>query len=68
MTGGFTPHHGFLIRMHLNLIDEYAKALDELDARIEEAMAPLHAARELLCSRTSPRRSLRCSSPKPAPT
>jgi transposase len=50
LTGGFTPHHGFLIRMHLNLIDEYAKALDELDARIEEAMAPLRAARELLCS------------------
>ena len=36
--------------MHLNLIDEYAKALDELDARIEEAMAPLRAAGELLCS------------------
>src|ERR1700738_2466293 len=36
-TGGFPPRHGFLIRMHLNLIDEYAKALDELDARIEEA-------------------------------
>lgn len=32
LTGGFTAHHGFLIRMHLNLIDEHAKALDELDA------------------------------------
>ena len=50
LTGRFTAHHGFLIRMHLNLIDEYAKALDELDARIEEAMAPLRAARDLLCS------------------
>jgi transposase len=49
LTGRFTPHHGFLIRMHLNLIDEYAKALVELDARIEEAMAPLRAARDLLC-------------------
>jgi len=50
LTGASTAHHGFLIRMHLNLIDEYAKALDELDARIEEAMPPLRAARELLCS------------------
>jgi hypothetical protein len=51
LTGGFTAHHGFLIRMHLNLIDEYAKALDELDARIEEAMAPLRAAWELASHR-----------------
>jgi transposase len=50
LTGRFTPHHGFLIRMHLNLIDEYAKAIDELDARIEEAMEPFRAARELLIS------------------
>ena len=41
LTGRFTAHHGYLIRMHLNLIDEYAQALADLDARIDEAMAPL---------------------------
>jgi transposase len=50
LTGRFTPHHGFLIRMHLKLIDQHTQALQRLEARIEEAMAPLHAARELLCS------------------
>ncbi|HTX98373.1 MAG TPA: IS110 family transposase [Mycobacterium sp.] len=50
LTGRFTPHHGFLIGMHLNLIDEYANALAELDARIGEAMTPFRAARDLLIS------------------
>ena len=50
LTGRFTPHHGFLIGMHLNLIDEYANSLAELDARIEETMKPFRAARELLVS------------------
>jgi hypothetical protein len=36
--------------MHLNLIDQDEQALAELEARIEEAMAPLAAARELLVS------------------
>lgn len=50
LTGRFTAHHGFLINMHLTLIDQYTQALTELDAKIEEAMAPLAAARELLVS------------------
>jgi transposase len=50
LTGRFTAHHGYLIRMHLNLIDEYGQALADLDARIGEAMTPLAAARELLMS------------------
>src|SRR5664279_4151510 len=50
LTGRFTAHHGFLIRMHLGLIDQYSQALTELDARISEAMEPLAAARELLIS------------------
>jgi len=50
LTGRFTAHHGFLIRMHLTLIDQYSQALTELEARIEEAMEPLAAARELLVS------------------
>lgn len=50
LTGRFTAHHGFLIRMHLGLIDQYSQALTELDARISQAMQPLAAARELLIS------------------
>ena len=50
LTGRFTTHHAFLIRMHLNLIDQYSQALGELDASIAEAMEPLAAARELLIS------------------
>ncbi len=50
LTGRFTGHHGFLISMHLKLIDEYGHALTDLDARIAEAMEPLAAARELLIS------------------
>lgn len=50
LTGRFTPHHGFLIGMHLNLIDQYANALAELDAHIDEAMEPFRAARDLLIS------------------
>lgn len=50
LTGRFTPHHGYMIRMHLSLIDEYGQALADLDARIGEAMTPFAAARELLAS------------------
>ena len=50
LNGRFTPHHGFLISMHLRLFDEYSQALGELDARIEEAMEPFRGARELLVS------------------
>jgi transposase len=50
LTGRFTPHHGYMIRMHLSLIDQYGQALADLDARIDEAMTPFAAARELLAS------------------
>nr|WP_235849905.1 IS110 family transposase [Mycolicibacterium doricum] len=50
LTGRFTPHHGYMIRMHLTLIDQYGQALADLDERIEAAMTPFAAARELLTS------------------
>src|SRR5271170_4403835 len=51
LTGRFTPHHGYLIRMHLDLIDSYTGMLSDLDAKITDALSPsLTAARELLCS------------------
>ncbi|QDC17383.1 IS110 family transposase [Rhodococcus ruber] len=50
LTGRFTAHHGFLIRMHLTLIDQYDQTIGELDARIAEEMEPFRAGRELLTS------------------
>ena len=51
LTGRFTLHHGYLIGMHLNLIDSYTAALSDLDSKIAGALSPsLMAARELLCS------------------
>jgi transposase len=51
LTGRFTAHHGYLIRMHLNLIDSYTTALSDLDTKIIDALSPsLAAARDLLCS------------------
>jgi transposase len=50
LTGRFTPHHAFLISMHLTLIDQYGQSLGELDTRIAEAIEPFRAARDLLIS------------------
>ena len=51
LTGRFTAHHGYLIRMHLNLIDSYTTALSDLDTKIIDALSPsLAAARDRLCS------------------
>ena len=42
---------GYLIRMHLNLIDSYTTALRDLDTKIIDALSPsLAAARDRLCS------------------
>ncbi|HET7486884.1 MAG TPA: IS110 family transposase [Acidimicrobiales bacterium] len=48
LTGRFEEHHGFLARVHLELIDGHTRAIDELTARIEEAMAPFRGARDLI--------------------
>ncbi|WP_454293922.1 IS110 family transposase [Salana multivorans] len=50
LQGRFTEHHAFLARMHLDLIDEHDKAITALTRRIEEAMEPFRAARELITS------------------
>ena len=36
------------MKVHLNLIDEHTKAIEEITERIEEAMAPFASARDLL--------------------
>lgn len=48
LTGRFTDHHAFLARVHLDLIDQHTKAIDDLTARIEEAMEPFHDLRHQL--------------------
>ena len=50
LTGRFGEHHGFLARLHLDLIDQHSKALEELDARIEVVIEPFRAAWDLLVS------------------
>jgi transposase len=48
LTGRFGEHHAFLARLHLNLIDQHTKAIEELTARIEVVMEPFRGARELI--------------------
>lgn len=48
LTGRFSEHHSFLARLHLDLIDGHSRAIEELDERIEQAMQPFRAARDLI--------------------
>jgi transposase len=48
LTGRFNEHHAFLARMHLDLIDQRTKAIDDLTARIEVVIEPFRGARDLI--------------------
>jgi len=48
LTGRLSEHHAFLVRVQLDLIDQRARIVDELTARIEEEMVPFRAARDLM--------------------
>ena len=48
LTGRFSEHHGFLARLHLDLIDQHTSAIDELTARIEVVITPFRHVRDLL--------------------
>ena len=48
LTGRFAEHHGFLARIHLDLIDNHTRAIEELTARIELVMQPFRATRDLI--------------------
>ncbi|MGH7745133.1 MAG: IS110 family transposase [Acidimicrobiales bacterium] len=48
LTGRFGEHHGFLARLHLDLIDQHTRALAELTQRIEVVIEPFRGARDLL--------------------
>jgi transposase len=46
LTGRFNEHHAFLVRVHLNPIDEYTRAIDAVTAQIELMIEPFSSARE----------------------
>jgi transposase len=48
LTGRFGEHHGFLARLHLDLIDNHTHAISELAARIEVVIEPFRGARDLI--------------------
>lgn len=48
LTGRFGEHHAFLVRLHLDLIDQHTKAIDKLTHQIEVAMEPFRSARDLI--------------------
>jgi transposase len=50
LTGRFSDHHRFMTRLFLDRIDAHSADIARLDARIEEAMQPFGAARDLLAS------------------
>jgi transposase len=50
LTGRFSEHHRFMTRLFLDRIDAHSADIARLDTRIEAAMEPFAAARELLMS------------------
>jgi len=48
LTGRFTDHHAFLAQLHLDLIDQHTRAVDDLTTRIEVVIEPFQAVRDLL--------------------
>lgn len=50
LNGHFTAHHAFMAQLFLDRIDAHTADIERLSSRIEEAMQPFAAARELLCS------------------
>jgi transposase len=48
LAGRFNEHHGFLVSLHLRLIDGHTEAIDELTERIEVMMGPFRATRDLI--------------------
>ncbi len=50
LTGRFSTHHAFMARLFLDRFDAHTADIARLDARIEEAIQPFAAARDLLMS------------------
>jgi transposase len=50
LTGRFTEHHAFLVRMHLGLIDQHTAAIAKLGERIELVIEPFRGFCDLIGS------------------
>jgi len=50
LTGRFTEHHAFLAGLHLETIDQRTRQIDELNQRIDRAMAPFRVFCDLICT------------------
>ena len=48
LVGRFTEHHAFMVRQYLTQIEQYDALIGQLDERIEEAIVPFRAARDVL--------------------
>lgn len=48
LVGGFTDHHAFMVRLHLQLIDQLAAAVAELTARVDVMIEPFRPILKLL--------------------
>ena len=48
LTGRFTDHHAFMLKVHLDRIDQIDATMTALDTRIDAVMEPFQLARELL--------------------
>ena len=50
LTGRFSEHHAFLAGIFLDTIDQRTRQVEELNHRIDQAMAPFRAFCDLICS------------------
>lgn len=50
LTGRFSEHHGFLAGIHLETIDQRTHQIDQLNQRIDQAMAPFRSFSDLICT------------------
>lgn len=50
LTGRFSEHHAFLVRVHLDLIDQHTAAIETLTAQIEVMIEPFQGFRDLISS------------------
>jgi transposase len=46
LTGRFNEHHAFLVRLHLEAIDQRTSAIEEITSRIEVVIQPFREARD----------------------
>ena len=50
LTGRFTDHHAFMVRVHLDLIDQHTEAITKLTGRIEVMLEPFRGFHDLICT------------------